>query len=51
MLIKKLKLALIVVVVADYIALILYFPAIYLATFSLGMDSYDIIEWVSRHIH
>jgi len=51
MLIKKLKLVLIVVVVADIIALILDYPIIYSGAFDLGLDTYDIIELVSRHVH
>ena len=51
MLIKKLKLALIVVVVADIIALSFDYPTIYLFAFDLGLDTYDIIGSVSRHIH
>ncbi len=51
MLIKRLKLALSVVVVADIIALLLDYPIIYSGAFSLGLDIYDIIELVSRHIH
>ena len=51
MLIKKLKLVLIVAVVADIIALIFYYPEIYLGAFNLGLDNYDIIELVLRHVH
>ena len=51
MLIKKLKLVLIVVVVADIIALIFDYPIIYSGAFSLGFDIYNIIELVSKHIH
>lgn len=51
MLIKKLKLVLIVAVVADIIALIFYYPEIYFVAITLGLDTYDIIELVLRHIH
>jgi len=51
MLIKKLKLILIVAVVADIIALIFYYPAIYQGAFSLGLDHSLIIELVLRHFH
>jgi hypothetical protein len=50
-LIKKSKLALLVVVVADIIALILDYPIIYFGAFSMGWDTYNIIELVFRHIH
>jgi hypothetical protein len=49
MLIKKLKLALIVVVVTDIIALIFEYSTIYLGAFSLGLSTYNIIEIVLRH--
>jgi len=49
--IKKLKLGLIGVIVAYIIAYIFEFPTIYLFAFDLGLDTYDIIESVSRHIH
>jgi hypothetical protein len=51
MLIKELKLALIVVVVADIIALIFEYPTIYFAVFTLGWSSYDVIQLVSMLIH
>jgi hypothetical protein len=51
MLIKKLKLALIVVVVADIIALIFDYPAIYLGAFSLGGSTYNLTGLVLKHIH
>jgi hypothetical protein len=50
MLINKLKLAMIVVVVAELITLILYYPEIYIGAFNLGLDN-DIIELVLRHVH
>jgi hypothetical protein len=50
MLIKKLKFGLIGVIVAYIIVYILDFPTIYLFAFDLGLDTYDIIESVSRHI-
>jgi len=49
--IKKLKLVLIVAVVADIVALIIDYPAIYIGAFNLGFDTYNIIELVSKHIH
>jgi hypothetical protein len=49
MLIKKLKLALIVVVVTDITALIFEYSTIYLGAFSLGLSTYNIIEIVLRH--
>ena len=51
MLIKKLKLALIVVVVADIIALSLEYPVIYMIICASGWGTYDVIELVSRFIH
>jgi hypothetical protein len=51
MLIKKLKLALIGVIVTYIIVYIFDYPTIYLFAFDLGLDTYYIIESVSRHIH
>jgi hypothetical protein len=51
MLIKKLKLVLMVVVVADIIALIFEYPTIYLAVFTQGWSTYNVIELVSEVIH
>jgi hypothetical protein len=51
MLIKKLKLALIVVLVADIITLIFEYPAIYLIIFTNGLSTYNVIELVSEFIH
>ena len=51
MLIKKMKLTLIVAVVADIIALILYYPEIYQGAFSLGLNNSGIIELVLRNFH
>ena len=51
MLIKKLKLALLVVVAADIIALILDYPMIYFIIFSRGWSTYNVIELVSKLIH
>jgi hypothetical protein len=51
MLIKKLKLALIVVVVADIIALIFEYPIIYFLIFTGGWSTYNLIELVSEFIH
>ncbi len=48
MLIKELKLTLIVVVVADLIALILEYPSIELGAFNLGVSAYNIIQLVLR---
>ena len=49
--IKKLKLGLIGVIVAYIIVYIFDYPKIYFFAFDLGLDTYDIIESVSRHIH
>jgi hypothetical protein len=46
MLIKKLKLALLVAVVADLIALILDYSSIELGAFDLGVSAYNIIQSV-----
>jgi hypothetical protein len=51
MLIKKLKLALAVVVVADIIALIFEYPIVYLVIFTDGWSTYNVIELVSESIH
>jgi hypothetical protein len=51
MLIKKLKLALIVVIVADIIALIFEYPIIYFVIFTEGWSTYNVIELVSKFIH
>ena len=51
MLIKKLKLALIGVVVADIIALSYEYPLIYLVIFTDGWSTYNVIELVSEFIH
>jgi len=51
MLIKKLKLALMVVVVADIIALTFEYPTIYLVVFTEGWSTYNVIELVSVLIH
>ncbi len=51
MLIKKLKLALLVAVVADIIVLILDYPDVYLGAFSLGCSSYNLTELFLKHIH
>jgi hypothetical protein len=51
MLIKKLKLVLIVVIVADIIALIFYYPMIYFVIFTDGWSTYNIVELVSKYIH
>jgi hypothetical protein len=45
MLIKKLKLALIVVVVADIIALIFEYPIIYCMVCACGWSTYDAINF------
>jgi len=44
MFIKKLKLALLVAVVTDLIALILEYPSIELGAFNLGCSAYNIIH-------
>jgi hypothetical protein len=49
--IKKLKLALIVAVVADIIALIFEYPIIYIVVFTQGWSTFNIIEVVSELIH
>jgi hypothetical protein len=46
--IKKLKLALLVAVVADLIALIFEYSSIELGAFNLGSSTYDIIRLVLR---
>jgi hypothetical protein len=51
MLIKKLKLALMVVVAADIIGLIFEYPGIYSAFFPAPWVTYNVIELVSRIIH
>jgi hypothetical protein len=51
MLIKKLKLALMVVVAADIIGLIFEYPGIYSAFFPDPWVTYNVIELVSRIIH
>ncbi len=51
MLLKKLKSVLMVVVVADIIALILEYPRIYLIIFTEGWSVYNIIELASELIH
>jgi len=48
MLIKKLKLALLVAVVADLIALIFEYPSIQLGAFNLGCSAYNVVQLVSR---
>jgi len=49
--IKKLELGLIGVIVAYMIVYIFDYPTIYLFAFDLGLDTYNIIESVSRYIH
>ena len=44
--IKKLKLTLVIVVVADLIALIFEYPSIELGAFSLGTSAYNVIQSV-----
>ncbi len=51
MLIKKLKLALIVVVVADIIVLSFEYPIIYFVIFTKGWSTYNVIKLVSELIH
>ena len=51
MLIKKLKLILMVSIVADIITLIFYYPEIYQFVFNLGLNNYGIIELVLRPLH
>jgi len=46
MLIKKLKLTLLIVVVADLIALIFEYPSIELGAFNLGSSAYNIVQLV-----
>ncbi len=48
--IKKLKLVLIGVIVAYISVYIFDYPTIYLFAFNLGLDTYDIIGWVSTLI-
>jgi hypothetical protein len=50
MLIKKLKLAFVVVVAADIIGLILEYPRIYSTFFPDAWSTYNVIELVSRII-
>jgi hypothetical protein len=49
--IKRLKLGLIGVIVTYVIVYIFDFPTIYLFAFDLGLDTYDIIESMSRAVH
>ena len=49
--IKKLKLALIVVVVTDIIALIFEYPTIYFIICACGWSTYNVIDLVSKFIH
>ena len=49
--IKKLKLGLMGVIVAYIIVYIFDYPTIYLFAFDLGLDAYNIIESVTRHIY
>jgi hypothetical protein len=49
--IKKLKLALLVAVVADIITLSFEYPIIYLVIFTDGWSTYNVIELVSELIH
>ena len=46
--IKRLKLALLMVVVADLIALIFEYPSIELGAFNLGSSAYHIIQLALR---
>jgi hypothetical protein len=48
--IKKLRLALMVVVAADIIGLILEYPRIYFVIARSGWSTYDVIDLVSRWI-
>jgi len=49
--IKKLKLGLIWVIITYIVVYIFDYPTIYLFAFDLGLDTYNIIESVSRHIY
>ncbi len=49
--IKKMKLGLIGVIVAYIIVYIFDYPTIYFFAFDLGLDTYNIVESVARHIH
>jgi hypothetical protein len=49
--IKKLKLALIVAVVADIITLIFDYPMIYGIMFTGGWSNYNVIELVSKSMY
>jgi hypothetical protein len=49
--IKKLKLALIAVVVADIIVLIFDYPMIYFVIFTGGWSTYNVVELASKFIH
>ncbi len=51
MLIKKMKLVLLVVVVADIITLILDYSTIYAGVFTWGWSTYNLIEFVSMLTH
>ena len=51
MLIKKMKLGLIVVVVADIIVLIFEYPTIYFIICACGWSTYNVIDLVSKFIH
>jgi hypothetical protein len=51
MLVKRLKSVLIGVIVSYIIVYVFDFPTIYLFAFDLGLDTYDIIESVSRYVH
>jgi hypothetical protein len=50
-LIKKLKLALIAIVVTDIFTLIFEYRIIYLGAFALGGSTYNLIGLVLKHIH
>ncbi len=50
-LIRKLKLALIVIVIADTITLIFEYRIIYSGAFALGASTYNLIELLLKHIH
>jgi len=51
MLIKKMKLGLIVVVVADIIVLIFEYPTIYFIICACGWSTYNVIDLVSKFIN
>jgi hypothetical protein len=51
MLVKRLKSVLIGVIVSYIIVYVFDFPTIYIFAFDLGLDTYDIIESVSRYVH